>query len=435
MNERVYKIGRSEIRLVFGDVTTSNAEVLVSSDDDGLSMGGGVSYALRKKGGEPVEVDASKHIPARLSDVIVTTAGALPAKYIFHGITIGDRSEGLSHGDLIDRISKRCMDLLDVLGLNSIAFPAIGAGVAGFNYDEVAVRMAKVISHHLQKRSTETHVSLYLFDRRGRMTPLDFVRFFEEFATQTAGLMKAVPVGDEEGREGEDASAVESAVISRRKEYVTHLAELGMERNAIESRLAHPDGLDHGEARKLTKRLDEIHRLRVKALAVTEQRVSEGARLFISYSHVDAKYRDECQKYLDALERQGLITTWFDRKITAGQEWEGLIDDNLERADVIVLLISQDFVASKYCYDRELTRALERHDKGEALVIPVLVRPVALWHDMAFAKLQALPRERKPVSQWSDADSAWVDVTEGIRTAIDDFARNKAQSVKRSVVE
>lgn len=110
--------------------------------------------------------------------------------------------------------------------------------------------------------------------------------------------------------------------------------------------------------------------------------------------------------------------------ITAGTEWQGQIDEHLDTSGVILLIISADFIPSEYCFDIELKRAMERHEAGEALVIPIVVRP-AIWDDMPFARLQALPSERKPVSTWEDEDSAWVDVTQGIKIAINDFIANK----------
>jgi hypothetical protein len=95
---------------------------------------------------------------------------------------------------------------------------------------------------------------------------------------------------------------------------------------------------------------------------------------------------------------RGVIHDWHDRKITAGSEWKGQIDQHLNTAGVILLLVSADFVNSDYCYDIEMKRALERHDKGEARVIPVILRPVGSWQDALFGKLQALPKDGKPVT-------------------------------------
>src|SRR5262249_17076867 len=117
--------------------------------------------------------------------------------------------------------------------------------------------------------------------------------------------------------------------------------------------------------------------------------------VFYSYSHRDEEFRDELEKHLRQMKRDGLITGWHDRRIGAGMEWKSSIDEHLESAGVILLLISSDFLDSDYCYDVELKRAMERHEKGEARVIPVILRHCD-WSSAAFAKLQALPKNAKP---------------------------------------
>ncbi|MCP3962733.1 MAG: toll/interleukin-1 receptor domain-containing protein [bacterium] len=99
--------------------------------------------------------------------------------------------------------------------------------------------------------------------------------------------------------------------------------------------------------------------------------------VFLSYSHEDEKLREELETHLAPLKRGGQIRTWHDRRIPPGDEWAGEIDDNLELADVVLLLVSPPFIASDYCWDVEVKRATERHEAGEARVIPVILRPVA----------------------------------------------------------
>lgn len=149
-----------------------------------------------------------------------------------------------------------------------------------------------------------------------------------------------------------------------------------------------------------------------------------GVRLFYAYSHKDQQLRDELETHLKLLQRQGLIETWHDRRIDVVDEWSRRIDDNLERADIILLLVSPDFIASDYSYNIEMQRALERHNNGEARVIPVIVRDVN-WRRTPLAKLQALPKSGKPVPLWDSRDSAWRNVTEGIERVIKE-RRNKS---------
>jgi formylglycine-generating enzyme required for sulfatase activity len=154
--------------------------------------------------------------------------------------------------------------------------------------------------------------------------------------------------------------------------------------------------------------------------------------IFFSYAHEDEQLRDELSKHLRILERQGVISTWHDRKITAGSEWKGEIDTHLESAQTILLLISADFLASDYCYDVEMTRALERHKNNEAVVIPVILRPVS-WSDAPFAKLQALPKDAKAVTEWPNQDAAFRNITEGIRDAIRMLATQSNQDITEYV--
>lgn len=143
--------------------------------------------------------------------------------------------------------------------------------------------------------------------------------------------------------------------------------------------------------------------------------------LFYAYSHRDEGMRDELEKQLSILRRQGAITNWHDRRIGAGTEWNGQIDGHLNSARVILLLVSSDFLASDYCYDVEMTRALARHEAGEARVIPVILRP-CLWKHPPMDRLQALPRDGKAVTTWPNIDEAFLNVAEGIRREVEELA-------------
>lgn len=140
-------------------------------------------------------------------------------------------------------------------------------------------------------------------------------------------------------------------------------------------------------------------------------------RVFISYSHRDEDLRREMDTHLRGLQRQGLVEVWHDRKINPGEEWAGRIDEELGRSQIIVLLISADFIASDYCHEIEMTRALKMHEAGVARVVPVILRD-CYWEGEAFSKLQALPSEAKALTNWPNRDSAWLDVVRGIVRAI-----------------
>ncbi len=146
--------------------------------------------------------------------------------------------------------------------------------------------------------------------------------------------------------------------------------------------------------------------------------------IFFSYSHKDERLRDQLANHLSVLRHQGLVAGWHDRKIGAGNEWEGEIDQHLNAARVILLLVSADFLASRYCYDLEMKRAMQRHEEGEARVIPVILRPCD-WHAAPFGKLNALPTDGRPVTEWKPQDKGFADVAKGIRTAVTDLAAKR----------
>ena len=147
-------------------------------------------------------------------------------------------------------------------------------------------------------------------------------------------------------------------------------------------------------------------------------------RLFYSYSHKDEKLRDELETHLKILNRKGLITSWHDRKILPGARWGNEIDQNLEQADIILLLVSADFLASDYCYDVEMMRALRRHEKRTAVVVPIIIRDVD-FKNAPFSNLQALPKNARAVTKWNDQDSAWRDVEEGIERLVGEISSGK----------
>ena len=157
------------------------------------------------------------------------------------------------------------------------------------------------------------------------------------------------------------------------------------------------------------------------------------AILFLSYSHRDEGVRAELETHLAGLRRQGFITVWHDRRIAAGEDFANAIDAHLEQADVVLLLVSPDFIASDYCYEKEMARALERNREGGCVVIPVILRPCD-WHDMPFGRLQATPRDGKAITVWANIDEAFVDVVKAIKGALAkrDTARVQAPTTARS---
>lgn len=152
-------------------------------------------------------------------------------------------------------------------------------------------------------------------------------------------------------------------------------------------------------------------------------------RLFYSYSHEDEELCRRLEKHLAHMRWSGLIAEWHDRNIGAGDDWENAIDENLATADVILLLLSASFIASPYCWSKEMTKALERVERGEARVIPVILRPCQ-WIQTPLKVLQAVPKGAKPVTTWANEDEAFDDVAARIEAVVEEL-RNAASSAAR----
>ena len=149
--------------------------------------------------------------------------------------------------------------------------------------------------------------------------------------------------------------------------------------------------------------------------------MTESLKMFISYSHVDEHALARLRKHLSMLKRNEVLSAWYDQKISAGGDIDEDVSSHLEECDIFLALVSADFLASNYCYEREMRRAIERHDEGSLRVIPVIVQPCD-WQTSPLGKLKALPKDGKAVSEWTNENNAWLDVVTQIRGAIMDIA-------------
>jgi CheY-like chemotaxis protein len=152
--------------------------------------------------------------------------------------------------------------------------------------------------------------------------------------------------------------------------------------------------------------------------------------LFYSYAHEDEPLRDELDGHLKILERRGLLAPWHDRQIRPGEDWNGQIDQQLQMADLVLLLISTDFINSDYILGTELTVAMQRHAAGFATVVPIIVRAVDIGSEDAdafpFMKLQGLPTDLRAVTSWPNRDEAWTNVAKGLRATVKALHEKKA---------
>jgi len=154
---------------------------------------------------------------------------------------------------------------------------------------------------------------------------------------------------------------------------------------------------------------------------------------FISCSHKDSWALDRLHTHLAVLRREGQIETWFDRNILAGGELDREIAEQLEACDVFLLLVSPDFLASGYCYEREMMRALERHDAGEARVVPIIVEPCD-WRASPLHKLKALPHDAKPVVEWTNQNNAFLNVVTELRRLVPQDEQGQAPTAQSARV-
>jgi tetratricopeptide (TPR) repeat protein len=152
---------------------------------------------------------------------------------------------------------------------------------------------------------------------------------------------------------------------------------------------------------------------------------AQAVKVFYSYAHIDARWRQRLAVHLKQLERERLIVTWYDREIRGGADWAQEIDERLNTASLILLLLSPDFINSDYCYGIEMGRALERNQLREARVIPILLRPCD-WRHTPLSALQIVPRDNKPIVLAGNHDSAFVGVAEEIRAVVEEMTGKRS---------
>ena len=145
--------------------------------------------------------------------------------------------------------------------------------------------------------------------------------------------------------------------------------------------------------------------------------------VFISYSHVDEDLKNQLLAHLGPLKRLGIITDWHDRKIKPGEFWGQEISKNLEMSDVVILLISADFINSEYCYEKEFSAAMELQEQEKIVVVPVIGRS-CVWKELPFGQQQALPKDGKAIESWANRDDALADVAHGISIIAKDLRKN-----------
>jgi hypothetical protein len=155
--------------------------------------------------------------------------------------------------------------------------------------------------------------------------------------------------------------------------------------------------------------------------------------VFISYSHRDEALYDQLARHLKPLEYEGVIHPWSDHRISAGNDFGAEIAAALDTANIILLLVSPDFIASEYCWGIEMKKALDRHAAGQARVIPVILRPTD-WFRCPFGKLSAVPMDGKPVTTWLNLDEAFLKIATSLRAVCEEITRKPALEIAQSEI-
>lgn len=319
MEPRKYRFKNSELTVIFGNILDSKADVIVSSDDNEISMGGGVSRAILCRGGETIRADAKKKLPARVGDVIVSSSGNLPQKYIFHCLT--KRYGTLSARDevredntdieeyIIRNSIDKCFALLHAMDICSIAFPCIGEGAAGIPLSKVASLMAETIAKNLSKTHKEYHIELYLYDRFDTRGELDYISVFEAFSAHSA-LVVRNSIFDLQHLQSEELIAdedIESVDVPKKNE------------------------MNHD--------------------------------VFISYSRKDS---ETVSNIRSLLEENG-ISYWIDKTgIFSGQRYKEVIIDAIDTAKVVLFISSANSNRSK-----NVVKEIDEADKQDKIIMPI----------------------------------------------------------------
>ncbi len=173
----------------------------------------------------------------------------------------------------------------------------------------------------------------------------------------------------------------------------------------------------HTQDKRWSDALSQSQREKLHLAWLPALTVEGKLQVFVSYSHKDETFKDDFDTAVVMLRRNELIESWYDGDVEAGKELDKEISSHMKAANIIILLASPSYLASKYCYDIEMKRAMLRHEAKTARVIPIILRPCE-WQDAPFGKLKALPKDGKPIAKWADRDEAFLDVARELRRVV-----------------
>lgn len=374
-DEKAYQFGKSRLIIKFGDLTSAVTDVIVSSDDAYLSMGGGVSASILRAGGDVIARDARKNVPCQMGDVIVTSAGKLEAKYVFHAITIDwSQKDEFTVEKSINSIIKKSLNVLSVLGLKSIAFPAIGTGAARYSLEDVAHFMSMAISEFLSNSDEELEIYIYLMDRYGRRTAIDYIVFFEQFYRRM--FTSGVDIAEVNPAETE-AHAKQWDMKSMRLNHLnSYLIKLEEQRMNFEMKLIEAiEKNDNEQIKTLHYQLDENNKIRyscmreIKEVECADALNSSFKSVFLSSTFEDMKeYR---KAIIDRIIKRRMVPICMENWGANANKVTSVITDEVKKADIYLGIFG-----TRYGYvDENTNMSMTEIEYREALASnkPILV--------------------------------------------------------------
>lgn len=342
-----YRIGNSVIGVITGDICGSKCDVIVSSDDSRLSQGGGVSLAIARAGGDDIHRQISNLTPVDLGDVAVTTAGKLPQKYIFHAVTIDlEKAHVIDDGlqDFIVRNSvRRCFQLMSVLKLSSIAFPLIGAGVAGIPAERAGRRMAEIFAEELSRMNRGLTVELWMWGWSTNLAD-SILGVITGETRRNAGLLSSAWIDDSSsGIAG--AAGITGAAIA-----TGAAVSYGITAGAVGLGALGPAIAIGGAVMKYFKGRSKRHDVQDLSVSKSANESGDGpdggsaSEVFISYSREDSKAADWICEVLSSAG----ISYWRDVDGTySGQNFKGVIVGAIRMSHTVLFLSSKNSNASE----------------------------------------------------------------------------------------
>ena len=374
-DEKAYQFGKSRLIIKFGDLTSAVTDVIVSSDDAYLSMGGGVSASILRAGGDVIARDARKNVPCQMGDVVVTSAGKLEAKYVFHAITIDwSQKDEFTVEKSMNSIIKKSLNVLSVLGLKSIAFPAIGTGAARYSLEDVAHFMSMAISEFLSNSDEELEIYIYLMDRYGRRTAIDYIVFFEQFYRRM--FTSGVDIAEVNPAETE-AHAKQWDMKSMRLNHLnSYLIKLEEQRMNFEMKLIEAiEKNDNEQIKTLHYQLDENNKIRyscmreIKEVECTDALNSSFKSVFLSSTFEDMKeYR---KAIIDRIIKRRMVPICMENWGANANKVTSVITDEVKKADIYLGIFG-----TRYGYvDENTNMSMTEIEYREALASnkPILV--------------------------------------------------------------